>query len=220
MKEKIINRIKQYIDFKGYSVAEFERIANLSNGYLSKQISRNSDIGETYYGKILEKCPDISIEWLVLGKGEMLRNNDIEEAKPVKNYHKIGCPYFNVDFQAGFDLFYNNQTSVPEYYIDFSPYNKEGAVWCNVSGRSMEPEISNGDMILLKEIISWQDYIDFDDIYGIVTSNGFRTIKRIKKGPSKDTFTLIPANPNYEQQEIRKEMISHIFKVLCAVKKF
>ena len=63
-------------------------------------------------------------------------------------------------------------------------------------------------------------YLDFDDIYGIVTSNGFRTIKRIKKGSSKNTFTLVPANPDYESQEILKTMIMHIFKVLCAVKKF
>lgn len=46
----------------------------------------------------------------------------------------------------------------------------------------MEPEINSGDIILIKEVYNWQDYIDYDDIYGIVTSNGFRTIKRIRKG--------------------------------------
>lgn len=215
-----LERIKEFIDFKGLSIKKFEESVGFSNGSFASQLRNGRTIGVDKLENILRVFKEINPDWLLTGKGEMLRIDDKEEAIPVKNYQKVGCPYFNVDFQAGFDLFYNNQTSVPEYYIDFNPYNKEGAVWCNVSGKSMEPEISNGDMILLKEVLSWQDYIDFDDIYGIVTNNGFRTIKRIKKGPSKDTFTLVPANPNYEEQEIRKEMISHIFKVLCAVKKF
>lgn len=150
----------------------------------------------------------------------MLRSDvDVQET-PTKNYKGLGCPYYNVDFQGGFELLYNNQTTIPEYHIDFGPYNMEGGLWCNVSGKSMEPEISNGDIILIKEVQSWQDYIDYDDIYGIVTNNGFRTIKRVKKGKTKDSYTLVPTNPDYDSQEIQKSMILHLFKVLCAVKKF
>lgn len=205
-------RVVKYLEDKKISRYRFYKITGLSNGFLDKKGNIRADLCE----KICSYFDDLSMNWLITGKGEMLKK--IEE--PSKNYEKLGAPYYNVDFMANFEIVINDQTSNPDYYINFEPFNIPGAVWCNVSGKSMEPEISNGDMILLKEVSSWQDYIDFDDIYGIVTNNGFRTIKRIKKGPSKDTFTLVPANPNYEEQEIRKEMISHIFKVLCAVKKF
>ena len=179
---------------------------------------RKSELGGDKIAKILTSYPVLNPDWLLTGKGDMLRSETSET--PTKNYKGLGCPYYNVDFQGGFELLYNNQTTIPEYHIDFNPYNKEGALWCNVSGKSMEPEISNGDIILIKEVQSWQDYIDYDDIYGIVTNNGFRTIKRVKKGKTNDSYTLVPTNPDYDSQEIQKSMIMHIFKVLCAVKRF
>ncbi len=214
-----LERIKEYIDYKGLNIKKFEEAVGFSNGSFASQLKNKRTIGVDKLENILNVFKEINPEWLLTGRGEMLLPEK-SDALPVKNYNRLGCPYYNVDFQGGFELFYNNQTAMPEYFIDFSPYNKEGALWCNVSGKSMEPEISNGDMILIKEVQAWQDYLDFDDIYGIVTSNGFRTIKRIKKGSSKNTFTLVPANPDYESQEILKTMIMHIFKVLCAVKKF
>lgn len=220
--DKILAPIKQrildYIENEGFVKKEFFAKTDLSPSNFKGE-GRKSELGGDKIAKILTLCPNINSDWLLTGRGEMLVSEK-PDAQPVKNYQKLGCPYFNVDFQGGFDLFYNNQTAIPEYFIDFSPYNKDGALWCNVSGKSMEPEISNGDMVLIKEVPAWQDYIDFDDIYGIVTSNGFRTIKRVKKGSSNATFTLVPANPDFESQEINKEMIMHIFKVLCAIKKF
>ena len=204
-------RVVKYLDSKGISRYRFYKTTGLSNGFLDKKGNIRADLCE----KICSHFEDLDLNWLITGKGEMLKGEI-----PVKNFKKLGSPYYNVDFMANFELVYNNQTANPDYYIDFEPFNIPGAVWCNVSGKSMEPEISNGDMVLIKEVPSWQDYLDFDDIYGIVTCNGFRTIKRVKKGSSKDTFTLVPANPDYESQEIKKEMIAHIFKVLCAVKKF
>ncbi len=215
-----LERIKEFIDYKGLSVKKFEEAVGFSNGSFASQLKNKRTIGVDKLENILKVFKEINPDWLLTGRGGMLLTEEIEMQQPVKNYQKLGCPYYNVDFQGGFDLFYNNQTAIPEYFIDFSPYNKDGALWCNVSGKSMEPEISNGDIVLIKEVLAWQDYIDFDDIYGIVTSNGFRTIKRVKKGSSNATFTLVPANPDFESQEIKKEMIVHLFKVLCAIKKF
>jgi transcriptional regulator with XRE-family HTH domain len=70
---KTIERIRQYIDKKGFSYAEFERICGLSNGYIGKQIKRNADIGEGILTQIIENSPDISREWLYFGEGSMFR---------------------------------------------------------------------------------------------------------------------------------------------------
>lgn len=206
-------KIKQYLENKGISKSEFYRKTGLSVGFLDSGNSLGVDKAKI----IINNYPDLNVKWLVLDQGDMI---DDAEILPVKNYERKGCPYFNVDFRAGFDLLVNNQTTLPEYFIDFLPYNTEGALWCNATGESMKPEINNGDFILIKEVYNWLDYIDFNDIYGIVTSNGFRTIKRIAKGTSKDTYSLIPTNPSYDKQEINKSLILHIFRVLCAFKRF
>lgn len=76
---KIIDRIFEYIKYKGVTIADFERKNTLSNGYLRKMKQRNADIGETIMITILENCPDISLEWFVLGEGSMLKTDNPTE---------------------------------------------------------------------------------------------------------------------------------------------
>jgi hypothetical protein len=76
---KIIDRIFEYINYKGVKIAEFERQNALSNGYLRKMKQRSADIGETIIVSILENCPDISVEWFILGSGSMLKANNMVE---------------------------------------------------------------------------------------------------------------------------------------------
>ena len=73
---KSIERLLQYIDYKGLNKRTFEVNNDLSNGYLGKQLSRNADLGEGILTRILDNCPDLSPEWLLTGKGEMIVNND------------------------------------------------------------------------------------------------------------------------------------------------
>ncbi len=76
---KIIERIFEYIKYKGVTIVDFERKNALSNGYLRKMKQRNADIGETIMITILENCPDISLEWFVLGEGSMLKTDNPTE---------------------------------------------------------------------------------------------------------------------------------------------
>ena len=72
---KIIERIFEYIKYKGVTIVDFERKNALSNGYLRKMKQRNADIGETIIINILDNCPDISLRWFILGEGSMLKDN-------------------------------------------------------------------------------------------------------------------------------------------------
>ncbi|CVK15878.1 hypothetical protein Ga0061079_103189 [Apibacter mensalis] len=73
---KAINRIKQYIDYKGLNNSSFEKKNNLSNGYIAIQLKRKSDLGEGILNKILDNCLDINPEWLLTGKGNMLKSHN------------------------------------------------------------------------------------------------------------------------------------------------
>ena len=132
----------------------------------------------------------------------------------------LGVPYYNIDFLGGFDLVVNDQTIMPDYYIDFKPY-ENATCWCNITGHSMEPEINQGDIIALKKIDD-TSFLPFGEIYAIVTRNDMRTVKRLGPGSTKDTFTLIPANKcgDYAPQEIKKSDILYIYKVMGCMKRF
>lgn len=158
--------------------------------------------------------------WLVDGDGQKYRLPDeVLETIPARRSYdaRVGKPYYNVDFVAGFDLIINDQTVNPEYMIDFAPYNQCDC-WCNATGNSMHPTISHGDKIAIKEVQDPKSCLINDEIYAIVTTNELRTIKRIRD--NGDTITLIPDNKEYHEQTISKELLLKAFRVIGSVKMF
>ena len=68
----ILNRIKKAKNIE--KDAELARFLGITSGLLANWKARN-----TYNLEILlEKCSDISLDWLLLGKGEMLRTDTPE----------------------------------------------------------------------------------------------------------------------------------------------
>lgn len=66
---------KRLLDFLTYlSIGQtvFEKKVGISNGYVNNV--KNS-IGSEIISKISDVYPELSTEWLLTGKGEMLRNN-------------------------------------------------------------------------------------------------------------------------------------------------
>lgn len=205
-------RLIEYLDFKHISKSDFGRTIGVSSAYVT---SIRKSIDDEKVLRISEKYSDLNIDWLLYGKGSMLKSGS---PTPVKSFTQ-GVPYYNVDFLGGFDLLTNDQTSRPEYLIDFKAYDR-ATCWCNISGHSMEPEISSGDIIALREVAD-PTFLPFGEIYAIVTTTGMRTVKRIGPGKDAETYALIPANksPEFGVQEIPKEMIARVFEVLGCMKK-
>jgi hypothetical protein len=73
----VIERLFQYFEFKDIKPTRFEKEVGLSNGYLGKQYRRNADIGTGILIKIIDFCPELSIEWLLFGNGEMIKPPNI-----------------------------------------------------------------------------------------------------------------------------------------------
>ena len=205
-------RLIEYLDFKGISKSDFGRAIGVSSAYVT---SIRKSIDDEKVLRILEKYPDLNRDWLLYGEGEMLKSG---QPVPVRSYTR-GVPYYNVDFLGGFDVILNDQTLNPEFLIDFETYNR-ATCWCNITGHSMEPEITSGDIIALKEIHD-PSFLPLGEVYAIVTTNGLRTIKRLGPSPDPDKYSLVPANksPEYGVQEIPKAMIARVYEVLGCMKK-
>lgn len=210
------NRLFEFIRSKNITISDFERISGISTGYVHKI---KNTIGKRVMWDIQRAFPELNADWLLTGNGNML-NSVIDKSSdtPNVNYTK-GVPYYNVDFIGGFDIVLNDQTTMPEYLIDFKKYN-EATCWCNVTGHSMEPEITHGDIIALKKVEDFS-FLPLGEVYAIVTTNGMRTIKRIGPSENKDCYSLIPTNksPEYGIQELPKSMISVVFQVLGCMKR-
>jgi len=203
---------------------------NVFNGNLSQMakatyISRTtliSIIGEPQSApgydvlrKIVEMpTADISETWLLTGEGEMFVDN-----KPTPEIsYTDGVPYYDEIFECGFEELTAPSSESPDFLIRMPGYEK-ATLWCNASGQSMEPEINNGDIIALKRIDDFS-FLPFGDIYGIITTNGMRTIKRLGKSSDPSCYRLIPTNKEYDEQDIPKDKILIVYRVMGAMKAF
>ncbi len=215
-KPLVLDRIKEYYKLKGN--AELARFLGVAPNTITNWYGRKTfDIDVIY-----TKCVDIDMNWLLTGEGNMIREESNKEEKlPSVNQTYEGAPYFNVDFIGGFDLIVNNQTVNPDFYINYPPYNQPGVVWCNLTGHSMEPEISNGDIIALREVTTPIQYLPAGEIYGIVTDE-YRTVKRVRLSQKEGFVRLIPSNKSDEfcEQEIPINMILKVYAVLGSIRKF
>lgn len=75
----IIDRISKFIEFKGISKTDFSRKCNLANGILKGNHLRDDTIV-----KIIQAFPELNIEWLITGKGDMLKKTS-PEAEQIKD---------------------------------------------------------------------------------------------------------------------------------------
>lgn len=215
-KPLVLDRIKEYYKLKGN--AELARFLGVAPNTITNWYGRKTfDIDVIY-----TKCVDIDMNWLLTGEGNMHSSESEKEEKlPFVNQTYEGAPYFNVDFIGGFDVIVNDQTRNPDFYINYPPYNQEGVVWCNLTGHSMEPEISNGDIIALREVTTPIQYLPAGEIYGIVTEE-YRTVKRVRLSQKEGFVRLIPSNKSEEfcEQEIPISMILKVYAVLGSIRKF
>ncbi len=123
-----------------------------------------------------------------------------------------GVPYYDEDFVLGFNNLGFPSSENPEFLINMPRY-QNATLWCNATGHSMEPEINNGDIVAL-ELIEDISFLLMGEIYAIVTTNGLRTIKRLRRSGNSDSYLLVPTNPQYDTQEIPKSKILRVFRVL------
>ena len=87
---KPINRVKEIIEHKRLSVSAFEKETGMSNNSIQIALKRATNLKDATLNSILNTFPEISPEWLLTGKGTMLKecqrtfnektSNSIEDA--------------------------------------------------------------------------------------------------------------------------------------------
>lgn len=214
----ILTRIQEITSNERMTIGAMERSIGASKGVLSRAISNGTDIQSKWIQIIVENYPRYSPEWLLTGKGNMLKGKEsAAEISSIVSYDpKVGQPYYDVDFLGGFSEVYNSQVSLPEHNIIVPGFDRAN-LWCNVTGHSMEPQISHGDIIALRPCTIAD--IQFGEIYAVVLDT-IRTIKILRKGSSKDFLRYVPINPNFDEQEFAVNRIINVFEVIGSISKF
>lgn len=198
-------RILKFIEYKGISVNAFEKSIGKSTNYVRNSKSFTSNV----LASIMEIYPEISIDWLIAGKGDMLKSTTSKYLLS-DEFVEGAIPYYdNLPVSAGqlsLAAFQNEEK--PTGWIKIPGVSAKGLF--PVIGCSMKPDINPGDVVGLSNMDRWE-MVDPDKVYLIITRDD-RMIKHLMIDETdKDILWCI--SPNYPKFSIRKDEIVFIYRI-------
>lgn len=78
----MIDRIKQYIDYKGITMYSLEKAVGLNIGTFSRAVRNGTTVNSDKIELIAKHYPDLNPVWLLTGEGNMLRYASEEQTAP------------------------------------------------------------------------------------------------------------------------------------------
>ena len=76
---KTIDRLMEFIKYAGLSARQFDISIGAGNGYTLRMKKNNASIGSDVIESIIRTYPQLNVEWLLTGEGEMLKKDRQEE---------------------------------------------------------------------------------------------------------------------------------------------
>ena len=154
----ISERIKEYRDSKKFKKSQFDALCGLSNGYLNSVSSPSAEKLEA----IIRVCSDLNREWVLTGKGPMLKDLSLVNEPQVKYELKekeytshLEVKLVTTKARAGFsESYYADEylEDMPTLLIEADKEYRGKYLAFEVDGDSMEPEYHPGDVVICREI--------------------------------------------------------------------
>lgn len=208
--ENTLQRIKKFVDYKGISVRVFEQSIGMSNGSFASQLKNNKTIGVDKLENILHKYREVNPEWLLTGKGEMLKNTG--QQSTLQSERKL-IPFYDINTEAGTLQISNMEVAEePEEMIDAGDWFRDADCAMRVHGDSMFPLYKSGSIVVMREVHD-KKLIQYGQDYVIITSE-YRAIKRLQKSAEKGYWLACSTNEDtWEKGELAGRLIHEPFDV-------
>lgn len=215
----ILERIKEYMDYKGISIAAFERSIGMSNASFGKSLKNGKAIGTDKLENILSIYNDINPNWLLTGEGSMFRNDEKTESLPIATKTENpneGIPLIPIHAMAGA---FTGEAQVLECDCEryVVPAFKGADFLIPVKGVSMHPRFSSGDIVACKRLNMNNIFFQWNKVYVLDTDQG-ALIKRLKPGSDKDHVLVVSDNESFDPFELDVHNIYNVALVIGVIR--
>lgn len=235
-KSQIKQNISLYLAKKGVSEYEYYKVSGTTRGILGQ----NNGISEENITRFLAYAPDVNHEWLLTGRGSMLKTKGDSNASPTgdtclssaKDTNKVtnkqkkearksskGIPLIPLEAVAGFPASDKEGVYLEdcERYI-IPEFEAKGANFLiRVSGDSMFPLYNNGDIIACRKISDIL-FFQWGGIYVLDTSQG-ALVKRVEEAEDdKESILCISENPRFKPFRLPKSDIRSLSTIVGLVR--
>jgi SOS-response transcriptional repressor LexA len=215
----IKDRLLMFINALDIKRSEFSKSIEITSGNLSDWLNRKKNSKPSASAMVrINECYGLNINWLLTGKGGMfildvdgnlygdVHKKKIEEVLGNNSvYHKkldpfdsrnITLPIYG-EISAGqplecYDESPSKYIEIPKAYLSDS---QDKYITLKINGRSMEPKIMHGDIVVIKESM---DIPCLDGkISACQTPDGV-TLKKLQFDNEKKRVILKPLNPDFD----------------------
>ena len=221
-KERLEAIIAHYGDGKP---SQFAKSLGVAPSTISSWLSR-----DTFdYELLFAKCENINSAWLLTGEGDMLLSSSGDNQGSTKDEPRTnlpttclaqaGIPLIPVDAVAGFNGIDSPTIQIHDcqrYLVpEFQQLNAEFMI--RVSGSSMYPKYSSGDILACRKLTSYH-FIQWGKIYVIDSEQGAMVKRLFPCDEDADYVICKSDNPNYPPFELPKTEIRSLSIVLGAIR--
>ena len=221
-KERLEAIIAHYGDGKP---SQFAKSLGVAPSTISSWLSR-----DTFdYELLFAKCENINSAWLLTGEGDMLlsssgNNQGLTKDEPRTNqpttcHTQAGIPLIPVDAVAGFNGIDSPTIQIHDcqrYLVpEFQQLNAEFMI--RVSGSSMYPKYSSGDILACRKLTSY-NFIQWGKIYVIDSEQGAMVKRIFPCDEDSDHVICKSDNPNYPPFKLPTTEIRSLSIVLGAIR--
>lgn len=227
-KSQIKQKILLYLAKTGVSDYEFYKKSGTTRGILTQ----NNGISEENLARFLAYAPEVNVEWLLTGRGEMLKTKETSSDSPAdqqpssrdKDTNKIRIAQENekgiplIPFSAMAGALRGEQT-VLEYECEryVVPAFSGADFLMPVKGDSMNPTYLSGDIVACQRVPIRGIFFQWNKPYVLDTAQG-AIIKRIKPGSDKDHVLIVSDNEEYDPFELPYSEIHAVAMVIGIIR--
>lgn len=205
-------RLMEYLKYAGISKTVFGKMIGVSSAYVT---SIRQSISQDKIQSIALKFPNLNIEWLLTGEGEMLRRTDDSRSdEPAPPAVMNAIPLIPMDAFAGYPPQQYSDLPVEDYY-HVAEFSKADFL-IRVKGDSMTPKLNGGDIVACKKIYE-RLFFQWHRIYVVHTKSQGVMIKRVEHSDRDGCIRLVSDNPSYQPFDIPESDISDIALVMGAI---
>lgn len=216
----IKERILKIPENKGISKENFFTEIGMTYGNF-KGKSKGTPINSNAIVDILSIYPDINLEWLLTGKGSMLKSEQTSATAVLDHIADSSnmIPLVSVTAVGGLGNanFSIAERDIKDYYRIPKFDHKKVDFMIEVEGSSMYPKYNSGDVVACR-VIQEDKFIQWNKTHVIATKDQGLLIKRIKESEEKHHLTMVSDNKDYPPFDVPKSEIEGIALVVGVVR--
>lgn len=232
-KEDFHDRLARFIAYVGLKPTSFEKEMQFSNGSIGKALDEKRAIGSDRLETIVSKYPELDVEWLLTGKGQMIKRPESAELSMVAEpglvpfkaatltVDRAGnrmIPIADIKAAAGHG-YMNPDVLEHSDFVQLPPsLAKSGQYLCiRIKGQSMSPTLQDSGYVIIRLMDKggWRDIVS-DRVYVISDIENKTYLKRVRNRFKSGFIVLTSDNPDkasYPNFNLRAEEITSIWYV-------